>query len=93
MATTRQARIRVSRYRHMTRYVIAAAPPRQTANANHAILDAVEFRGTHLDYFGRTETQSTVMMSEEIYFARSNALCCTPMHFGALYCTINAYSH
>jgi hypothetical protein len=57
------------------------------------ILDAVEFRGTHLDYFGQTETQSTVMMSEEIYFARSNALCCTLMDFGALYCTINAYSH
>jgi hypothetical protein len=54
------------------------------------ILDAVEFRDTHLDNFGQAETQSTVMMSEEIYFAFSNALCCTRMHFGALYSTINS---
>jgi len=32
-------------------------------------------------------------MWKEIYFARSNALCCTLMHSGALYRTINTYSN
>lgn len=61
--------------------------------ALRAILDAVECHGMCQDDFGLTETQSTIIMPSEIFFARSNALCCTLMHPGALYWTINAYYH